>query len=202
MRTLTTGKERSGFVKGTMKPQEGKAVMIYFTNTKTRTTSFLIKLNHECKAVFSVYKRVLLLSHFPFSSANFSFAIFLSCVLCVRCDLCSFFLSISLTPRPTAFCIYSGIKLKVKIPQLSQAIYSVFMRSWGIFLLDALFIFSSSSSFLLPLTLYLIPQTKMFFVFLISSTNQKHSHNNTARKKSDTVLICCILKITTVHACW
>jgi len=127
MRTLTTGKERSGFVKGTMKPQEGKAVMIYFTNTKTRTTSFLIKLNHECKAVFSVYKRVLLLSHFPFSSANFSFAIFLSCVLCVRCDLCSFFLSISLSPRPTAFCIYSGIKLKVKIPQLSQAIYSVFM---------------------------------------------------------------------------
>jgi hypothetical protein len=129
MRTLTTGKERSGFAKGTTKPQEGKAVMIYFTNTKTRTTSFLIKLNHECKAVFSVYKRVLLLSHFPFSSANFSFAIFLSCVLCVRCDLCSFFLSISLSPRPTAFCIYSGIKLKVKIPQLSQAIYSVFMRS-------------------------------------------------------------------------
>jgi len=195
LRTLTTGKERSGFAKGTTKPQEGKAVMIYFT------TIFFIKLNPECKAVFSVYKRVLLLSHFPFSSANFSFAIFLSCVLCVRCDLCSFFLSISLTPRPTAFCIYSGIKLKVKIPQLSQAIYSVFMWSWGIFLLDALFIFSSSF-FLLLLTLYLIPQTKMFFVFLISSTNQKHSHNNTARKKSDTVLICCILKITTVHACW
>jgi len=91
MATLTAGKEGSGFVKGTMKPQEGKAVMIYFTNTKVEQQFFfLFKLNHECKAVFSVYKRVLLLSHFPFSSANFSFAIFLSfflafCVFVVIC---------------------------------------------------------------------------------------------------------------------
>jgi hypothetical protein len=40
MATLTAGKEGSGFVKGTMKPQEGKAVMIYFTNTKVEQQFF------------------------------------------------------------------------------------------------------------------------------------------------------------------